>query len=160
MLSSRAFGLPHENRMLARLSKAIAGLLLLYVVFRLGDILWEGKASYLFGSGSMSFMFWLEIALFFLPAVYLLVTRNPASTRGLLRTSALILIAGTLYRFDAYLVAFNPGPGWSYFPSLPEILITVGLIALEILIYILLVKRFPILSGAKAAAAMRQGGKS
>jgi Ni/Fe-hydrogenase subunit HybB-like protein len=105
-------------------------------------------------------MFWLEIALFFLPAVYLLVTRNPASTRGLLRTSALILIAGTLYRFDAYLVAFNPGPGWSYFPSLPEILITVGLIALEILIYILLVKRFPILSGAKAAAAMRQGGKS
>ena len=39
-------------------------------------------------------------------------------------------------------------------------MITVGLISFEVLIYILLVKRFPILSGARAAAAARQGGKS
>ena len=74
--------------------------------------------------------------------------------------AGLILVAGTLYRFNAYLSAFNPGPGWSYFPSFPEVMITIGLIAFEVLIYILLVKRFPILSGARAAAATRQGGKS
>jgi Ni/Fe-hydrogenase subunit HybB-like protein len=69
-------------------------------------------------------------------------------------------VAGSLYRFNAYLTAFNPGPGWNYFPSFAEIMITVGLIAFEVLIYILLVKKFPILSGARAAAAARQGGES
>ena len=67
------------------------------------------------------------------------------------RAAVLIAVAGTLYRFDAYLVAFNPGPGWSYFPTVPEIAITIGLVALEILVYILLVKRFPILGGKSPA---------
>ncbi len=160
MLSSRAFGLSKENPMLGRLSKTIAGVMLVFLAIRFVDLFWYGKVSYFFSSGYLSLLCWIATGLFLLPAIYLLMTKNPTSTRGLLRTASLILLAGLLYRFDAYLVAFNPGPGWSYFPSLPEIMITVGLVALEILIYILLVKRFPILSGARAAAAVRQGGKS
>ena len=72
------------------------------------------------------------------------------------RAAMMIVLAGSLYRFDAYLVAFNPGPGWSYFPSVPETVITLGLVALEILIFILLVKRFPILSGTSPMAAGRK----
>ncbi|HEY6106062.1 MAG TPA: hypothetical protein VIV59_08780, partial [Anaeromyxobacteraceae bacterium] len=67
----------------------------------------------------------------------------------------LMLLAGGLYRFDTYLVAYRPGPGWSYFPSVGEQLVTLGLIALEILVYTFLVKKFPILSGAPAHAASR-----
>ena len=51
------------------------------------------------------------------------------------------------------LVGFNPGAGWSYFPSIPEIVITLGLVALEIMVFILLVKNFPILSGTSAVPA-------
>jgi Ni/Fe-hydrogenase subunit HybB-like protein len=58
-----------------------------------------------------------------------------------------ILFAGALYRFDTYLVAFNPGPGWHYFPSVPEMLISIGLISLELAGYVFIVKRFPILAG-------------
>ena len=78
---------------------------------------------------------------------------------GLLRSGGLVLLAGTMYRFDAYIVASNPGPGWTYFPTLPEILITVGLVALEVLVYILLVKRFPILSGRRVTVEP-QGSES
>ena len=160
MLSSRSFGLPGENRMLGRLGKAVAGLLLVFVIARFADIFWQSKESLLFSSGYLSFMFWLETALFLLPALYLLFAKSPASAVGLLRVSVLILLAGSLYRFDAYLVAFNPGPGWTYFPSFAEAMVTIGLISLELLVYILLIKRFPILSGAKAAAAVRQRGES
>jgi Ni/Fe-hydrogenase subunit HybB-like protein len=157
MLSSRAFNLKNEDGMLARLGKAMSFLLLLFVVVRFVDIFIAGKTAYLFDSG-LSILFWLEIAVFVVPALYFL--RSRVSPANMLRMAGLMLLAGAVYRFNAYLSAFDPGPGWTYFPSLPEIMITVGLVAFEVLIYILLVKRFPILSGARAAAAARQGGNS
>jgi Ni/Fe-hydrogenase subunit HybB-like protein len=72
------------------------------------------------------------------------------------RAALMIVVAGTLYRFDSYLVAFDPGPGWSYFPSVSETVITLGLIAVEILVFILLVKSFPILSGTSPIPADRK----
>jgi Ni/Fe-hydrogenase subunit HybB-like protein len=68
---------------------------------------------------------------------------------GVLFTIAVaVILAGSLYRFSTYLIAFDPGPQWSYFPAIPEFAVTIGLIAGEILGYILLVKRFPVLRGA------------
>jgi Ni/Fe-hydrogenase subunit HybB-like protein len=61
----------------------------------------------------------------------------------------LVAVAGALYRFDTFLVAFDPGPGWHYFPSVTEQLITVGLVALELAAYVAIVKHFPILSGER-----------
>jgi Ni/Fe-hydrogenase subunit HybB-like protein len=65
----------------------------------------------------------------------------------------LFMLAGSLYRFDTYLVAFSPGAQWSYFPSVTEILVTVGLIAGEIMLYIVIVKVFPILTLEKRHVA-------
>jgi Ni/Fe-hydrogenase subunit HybB-like protein len=158
MISSRAFKLGNEDSMLARLGKAIAYLLLAYTVIRFADIVVQGKTGHLFGSGGMSLLFWAEIAVFVIPALYFL--RSRVTPANMMRMGGLILFAGAFYRFNSYLTAFDPGPGWTYFPTLPEVLITVGLVSFEVLLYILLVKRFPILSGARAAAAARQGGKS
>jgi len=76
----------------------------------------------------------------------------------------LLVFAAALYRFDVYLVAFQPGPQWSYFPSLTEILISTGLVSGELAGYILLVKLFPILSGGSAqplqGTAVLSGGNA
>jgi Ni/Fe-hydrogenase subunit HybB-like protein len=56
-----------------------------------------------------------------------------------------MMMAGALYRFDAFLITFNPGTGYSYFPALPEILITIGMVAIEVMAYLFIVTRFPIL---------------
>ena len=82
--------------------------------------------------------------------------RGRARIGNLFRAGLMIVLGGALYRFDAYLVAFDPGPGWSYFPSVPETVITLGLVALEIMVFIWLVKRFPILSGTSPVAAGRK----
>ncbi|MGZ3272021.1 MAG: hypothetical protein ACXU71_13735, partial [Croceibacterium sp.] len=50
-------------------------------------------------------------------------------------------------RFDTFLVAFMPGANWSYFPSVHEMAITIGLVSFEVLAYVVIVKTFPILSG-------------
>ena len=59
----------------------------------------------------------------------------------------LLVLGGTVYRFNVYLVGFRPGAHWSYFPAVPELLITFGIVALEIALYVAAVKTFPILAG-------------
>ena len=56
-----------------------------------------------------------------------------------------MMLAGSLYRFDTFLVGFQPGPGWSYFPTIPEMTVTIGFVAFEFLAYLFIVKTFPIL---------------
>ena len=63
----------------------------------------------------------------------------------LLIAAVCMLMAGALYRFNAFLLTFNPGPGYNYFPSAPEIMITLGVVAFEIMAFILLVKFLPVM---------------
>jgi Ni/Fe-hydrogenase subunit HybB-like protein len=65
----------------------------------------------------------------------------------LLGSGMLVVTAGAVYRFDTFLIAFQPGPGWFYIPSLVEVLITVGLVAAEAAAYIYIVRKFPVLMG-------------
>jgi Ni/Fe-hydrogenase subunit HybB-like protein len=68
------------------------------------------------------------------------------------RSAMWLILSGALYRFNAYLVGFMPGENFSYFPTVPELFITFGIVATEILIFVILVKRFPILAGIPATA--------
>jgi Ni/Fe-hydrogenase subunit HybB-like protein len=155
-LSSRAFGRQREDKMLASLSGVVSFVLFLFVAFRLGDLFLRGRGPLMISEGYLSVMFWLEIALFLVPAVMLAGSRGRARIGTMFRAGMMIALGGSLYRFDSYLVAFNPGPGWSYFPSVPETVITLGLVAFEIMIFVLLVKSFPILSGTSPMAAGRK----
>ena len=71
-------------------------------------------------------------------------------------SSLFLMGGGALYRFNTYIVGFDPGTGWQYFPSVPEMMITLGIIAVEIMGYLWFVKRMPVLpvheQHAKAAS--------
>ena len=55
-----------------------------------------------------------------------------------------------LYRFDTFLVAFMPGRELvATSRACPRWLVTIGLVAFEVLAYVVIVKTFPILSGAR-----------
>jgi len=155
-LSSRAFGRRREDKMLASLSGVVSFVLFLFVAFRLGDLFLRGRGPLMISEGYLSVMFWLEIALFLVPAVMLAGSRGRARIGTMFRAGIMIALGGSLYRFDSYLVAFNPGPGWAYFPSVPETVITLGLVAMEIMIFVMLVKSFPILSGTSPMPAHRK----
>jgi Ni/Fe-hydrogenase subunit HybB-like protein len=63
-----------------------------------------------------------------------------------------MLAAGALYRIDGYLIAYEPGNGWVYFPAVGELMVTIGIFALEIMLYLICIKKLPVLSGVRAAA--------
>lgn len=146
VFSSIAFKRKPEIQMLAVLQKLAIYVGLAFVVVRFIDLAVRGSLGYVTRFDLYGITFWIETLLFVLPAVMLFA--SPKVTMGsLFRGAMVIAFAGALYRFDTYLVGFQPGPGWHYFPSVPEMFISIGLISLELAAYVALVKTFPILGG-------------
>ena len=151
-LSSRLLGRRSEASMLASLSRAMVVVLGLWIVVRLADLAFRGRLGLAFAADPTVFWFWLEMALALGAMAMLLVKGRLQNLGWLFQAAVLLVFGGSVYRFSTYLMAFNPGDNWSYFPSIPEMLVTIGFVALEVLGYIYLIKRFPILAGAEESA--------
>jgi Ni/Fe-hydrogenase subunit HybB-like protein len=149
-LSSRAFGRKPDTDMLASLAGAIVPLQVVWVVLRLGDLAWRGRLGLFFAGDARAVMATFEFVLFLAPVVMLASPDRRRDLGHLFRAAMVMIAAGALYRFDTYLVGFVPGAHWAYFPSVPELMITVGLVAGEVLAYIVIVRMFPILAGRQA----------
>jgi Ni/Fe-hydrogenase subunit HybB-like protein len=136
-----------DRKLFARMSKVNAGLLILYVVLRVGDIALAGKLKHL-GFDGYTVLFLFELALFVVPAVMFLRPRVQAN-RGLQFGAALLsLAAGSFYRVDTYLSVYRPAPGWDYIPSVGEVAVTVGMAAIGIAVFIFVARLFPVVAVA------------
>lgn len=160
VLGSAGFkrSIKHEMPQLAKIARIVQGFMAVYLVLRLGDILVRGEFGAIFSSGLRSLMFVIEIVLFAAPIVLFSRESNRSSRQGLFVGAVAMLLGGALYRLDAFLVAYDTGPGWHYFPSVSELLVTFGIIAAEILLYIVFVRKLPVfythkLTPAELAAA-------
>ncbi|HEU5210043.1 MAG TPA: Ni/Fe-hydrogenase cytochrome b subunit [Longimicrobiales bacterium] len=152
-VSSRAFGRPSEYRLLAPLGRIAAGLMGLFLVLRVGDLALRGQLGLLLAFDRFTFWFTVEMLLA-VASIGVLLQPNIARS-NLFRGGMLILLAGTLYRFSVFLIAYQPAPGAVYFPSVGEIMVTVGLVAAEIAAYIFIVRRFPILAALPPKPAQK-----
>jgi Ni/Fe-hydrogenase subunit HybB-like protein len=142
---------PDETPLLSKLAKIIVGLLSLYLLVRFGELAVRGKLGYAFAGDFNSLMFIIETVLFVIPVVILSSEQKRRNARLLLIAAVSMLFAGSLYRFNAFLITFDPGMGYHYFPSWPEVMVTLGIIAIEIMAYLFLVKVFPVLHSQKHA---------
>lgn len=146
VFSSVAFRRAPETPMLAVLQKVAVGVGIAFVTIRFVDLALRGRLGLTLQLDLHGIIFWIETVLWLLPAVILLAARR-VNLGNLFLGAMCIALAGGLYRFDTFLVAFQPGAGWHYFPSIQEMFISVGLIAMELALYVVLVRKFPILGG-------------
>jgi Ni/Fe-hydrogenase subunit HybB-like protein len=145
IISSHAFRRPYEVHILSGVAAIIPWLAAIWLAIVVGDLAWRGQLGAVFVSGTYSLAFLVEVLLLIVGSVILLAPRNRVSPRWLFVSAALIVLGGALYRFNVYLIGFDPGNGWTYFPSLAEIMISVGIVALELLGYQVFVKLVPVL---------------
>lgn len=144
-ISCYAFKRPFETKELAGLAAIIPWLTVIWLSVVVGDLAWRGQLGAMLSLDFYSGFFLLEFCLVAAGSLLLFSRRNRQSIRWLFVSAALIVLGGALYRFNVYLIGFNPGKGWHYFPALAEIMITVGIVAFEILGYQVLVKILPVL---------------
>ncbi|MBK6973693.1 MAG: Ni/Fe-hydrogenase cytochrome b subunit [Sterolibacteriaceae bacterium] len=147
-LVSRAYRLPSESALLASLSKVVAGILALFLIIRFGALLAGGHLDLALAGDFRGNLFLIESALFLAPVLLLATPAGRASQRLRFLAAVCLLAAGSLYRIDSYIMAVNPGNGWVYFPSAPELMITIGMVCLEIILYLLFIKTLPVLRGS------------
>ncbi len=148
-LASMRWGKAIDQKMLARLFAVPAWLSLGWIALRLGDLAWHGRLGLVLASGYHSAFFALEVLLFAVPGALLLSPRWRANRGNLFGAGLMLLFGGALYRFDTYLVAYRPRPGWHYFPYVREMLFSVCLAAIGVAVYAAFVTLCPILSGVR-----------
>ena len=151
--SSVVFRRPRHTSMLASVSRIAAWVGLGWAVFRVLEVAVAGELARI--GSTKGLLFLLEVLLLLAGALILFSPARRAEALWQVRASILMLSGTVLFRVNTYMVAFSPGPNFSYFPSVAELLITFGVFALEVVLYIAAVKVFPILGGAAAAPQTR-----
>jgi len=141
----------HECSMdiLRGMAKGTAITLLVYFVFRVGDIMIKGNMG-LMAEGSAGMLFVVEMLLVLIPMVLLFINSSSAKTAGAIFIPQLLVLAGViLNRMDVlFLVQIREGA--TYSPTIIEIIITAGLIAAIVLAYRVAAIKLPIASSAQA----------
>jgi Ni/Fe-hydrogenase subunit HybB-like protein len=150
-LVTNAFHLQSEQRILAKLSPIVATLMGAFLVIRFADIFYRGHAGLMFAGDIDGLLFLIETVIF-LAATLLLASPQARRNQRLMFLAAVSLVAaGALYRINGYLVAYDPGNGWIYFPAVGELMVTIGIFSLEIMLYLIFIKKLPVLSGVRVA---------
>jgi Ni/Fe-hydrogenase subunit HybB-like protein len=151
-LASSAYRREIETSMLGPMAKVMLGMLGVYLAVRVVDLTVRGAWGNAFDFGLVAVFFWIEMILFCLPFALVATAearRNPAR---LFLGGAAIMLGGSLLRLNGYLIGYDTGPGWRYFPSVPELLVTFGMTAVAVLGFIVVTRIFPVLPREEASA--------
>jgi Ni/Fe-hydrogenase subunit HybB-like protein len=148
VLAARSFRLKPELDILSGLARFIPIILGLYFSVKVIDLVLRGAWVHLFDGTPASWSYILELGGgVLLPLVILMIPRARRSV-GWLFTAAAMVVGGVgLNRINVFLVAYTPlYAAKPYFPSPFEIALTVGLIALLVLVYRAAVMIFPVIA--------------
>jgi Ni/Fe-hydrogenase subunit HybB-like protein len=142
---------PYETNLLAGLCNIMAWVMVIFLGVRFIDLLRLGSWPLAFAFDSAAVGFWVEF-LAGIAAVLLLMPRdNRRSPRYVFLGAGAMLVNGFMYRLNSYLIGYDPGQGWSYFPSMGEILVTVGIFSLLVILYLIFVRYLPVLHTVRKA---------
>lgn len=148
LIASKSLGLKMEMEVLSPLGKKVAPLLGIYFAVKLIDMAIRGTYIYLTEINTQSIMFFVEIVIGIIIPLRMLFSDKVLKSPLWLFVSSSLVIAGVLInRINCFLVAYSPPYALeSYFPSIGEISVTVGFVAILTLLYRVFVMFFPVIS--------------
>ena len=154
-LSSRYFKRGLETHLLEKLARALPIMLVIYGLLKFGELAVAGELGYLFTSGGMSLLFWAEILIsVIVPTIWFSIKKNRQSANGLLAGAIIVLLGMILNRFNvSWFAVKHPDPLFymptfmsnvKYFPTLPEVAVSIGIFSAGILAFGLAAKYLPV----------------
>jgi Ni/Fe-hydrogenase subunit HybB-like protein len=152
-LTSSAYRRKLETHMLTPMAKIMLGVLAVFIVVRIGDVLVRGALPRAFQPSVQALMFWLEMACFIAPLILIGAESNRRNPAKLFLAGVLLMLGGAMMRLSGFLIGYETGGDFTYFPTLAEVLVTAGMFAIEVLGYIIITRRFPVLPREEAGVA-------
>jgi Ni/Fe-hydrogenase subunit HybB-like protein len=150
-LSTSSLKLDGEMDVLGPLSKWTIFILGTYMLVKLGDMIARGAYVYLLDGTAQSNAFIIEVLFGVIIPWLMLLSPRVRRSRGLLFAAATMIVLGVLInRINVFTVAYRaPVTHTTYFPSVSEIAITVGLIATLMFLYRIVVTWLPVIGAPK-----------
>jgi Ni/Fe-hydrogenase subunit HybB-like protein len=131
------------QKVVGGLASFIPWVLGLYVLIKFLDLFAAGDP--ILTSGIYSVLFMAELVIGVVIPIVLFSLKSVRESRMLSFIAAAFLLIGIfMNRFDVAWFSLRPIPGYNYFPSIPEILIQVGVIAAVIVVYTLVGHYMPL----------------
>lgn len=139
------FGQTLSEKVIEKLGRLLPWILGFYLILKLGDLTLTGELGLLFTSGMYSLLFLSELGLGAVIPIILFSIKKIRSKRTGALIGALFVAAGILLnRFDVTWFAVKPLQGITYFPSILEVSLLVGVISGILLVYTLIAHFFPV----------------
>jgi Ni/Fe-hydrogenase subunit HybB-like protein len=136
-----------DDGVLTELANLLCIMCFLFLTVRATDLIWRGQIHRAFAFDRMSLLFLLETLLILIPATALRFRRVRQTPRALLNMAALACAGGMFYRFIPTSIAYRPMDSTNYFPSVPELVMAVGYIAMGVVAFIFAINYFAVLPG-------------
>ena len=144
IITSKVWKLPLRMNVLGGLGKIVAWVLAVYLSIRFIQLFTTGNISAL-AFDEFGLLFFLEVGVCMaLPMVLLFLSKVRKSTAGLVTATSLIVVGVILNRVNTFVISHAPVRETFYFPSLTEILFTVGLVAGAMFAFRLAAKYLPL----------------
>jgi len=145
-LSARTHGRRPPTRALQEMLRLSAGIMVVYLGLKLGDLAWRGALPALVDGSVQSTLYLVEVgAGVLLPIILLLLPRVRSSPAGALTASVLVVLGVALNRANVVFTGMAAAAGGaSYVPYWMEFAVTLGIIAAGILAYLFVTENFPI----------------
>lgn len=150
LLASNSFKMKPEIDILSGLGKMAAPIIGVYLAFKIGDVFVRESFKYIVIFDVPSWMFITEIAIMTRAFIMFLSKKTVNSPSRLFIASSLVIAGVLLNRINNFIIAYSPfNSPVIYYPSVGEISVTFGCIALLVLAYRALVMIFPVISQGK-----------
>jgi Ni/Fe-hydrogenase subunit HybB-like protein len=148
LIAAKSFGLKPEMHVLSKLGKVMPLLLGIYLAFKLGDMFIRETFVYLFEFNTVSVMFLIELFVGVIIPIRLFLSQKVLNKPCLLMVASGMVVFGVfLNRVNNFVTAYTPPfADYSYFPSYGEISVTLGFVAILVLLYRAFVMIFPVIS--------------
>lgn len=145
-LAARAYNRTPELPIFKDLTRITLWMLIVYFIVKIGDLLYRGVLSTAFNGSFESNMFLIEMIVFvLLPIIMYAIPSIRGKLWGVVTSSALVVVGVIFNRANVVFTGMAKSVGASYFPSIWEWLITIGMWSALVLAYCFIVENFPIL---------------
>ena len=122
----------------------------IYLLLKIGDMIARGTHTYLFDWTAQTNAFLVEIIFgVILPFVLVTLPKIRRSPGWLFFTACLAIFGLLINRINVFLVSYTPPYGGSYYPSIGEVVVTIGFVSTLFFVYRLAVTHLPILAAEK-----------
>lgn len=143
--SRRVFDKPLETHLLSRLSRVSVIVLGFFLALRFRDLVARDALRFAFLPTREAALFWAEIGLGALvPMALLFSERFRRSPKRLAAAQGLVVLGFILHRMNVSITSVEAMTGQHYVPAVPEFLISVGLVAVGLWVFVLVCRFLPV----------------